>query len=56
MDAPKFTGGLGSMISEIIAEYELSSRIVRCGIKTCIDGKSGSLSYMRAKYGLSLII
>ncbi|MBI4550163.1 MAG: 1-deoxy-D-xylulose-5-phosphate synthase [Candidatus Omnitrophica bacterium] len=46
-------GGLGSLVSEIIAEKGLASRLVRCGIKGMPDGLSGSLAYLYEKHGLS---
>lgn len=46
-------GGLGSLVSEIVAERGLPCKVVRCGIKTMPGGISGSLGYMYRMYGLS---
>lgn len=46
-------GGLGSMVSEVIAEKGIACRLVRCGIEALADGLSGSLAYLRKKHGLS---
>ncbi len=37
------TGGVGSLVSEIIAEQGLNCRVIRCGVRTTPDGLSGSL-------------
>ena len=47
------TGGLGSLISELVATYGVNCRVLRCGIDGLSDGKVGSISYMRDKYKLT---
>lgn len=47
------SGGLGSLAAEIIAEANLSCRLVRCGVEPAVSGLSGSEAYMRHHYGLS---
>ncbi len=47
------TGGLGSWVSEVIAERGLATRLVRCGVKVLPDGLTGTKSYLRERYGLS---
>ena len=45
--------GLGSMISEIIAENNLMCKLIRCGFKTTPDGLTGSKNYIHKKNRLS---
>ena len=47
------TGGLGSLISEVIAEAGLTCRLVRCGVKTTPTGMTGSQEYMLRLHGLT---
>lgn len=53
VEAHFIEGGLGSLVSEVIAERGLSCRLVRCGVKALPDGVSGSQAYMYEKHGLS---
>ena len=47
-------GGLGSYVCEIVAEYKLKCRIVRCGVKnTSRDGILGNQIFMRNLHELS---
>jgi transketolase len=46
-------GGLGSLVSEIVAERGLSCRVDRCGIRRSVDGRSGSSAFLYGKHGLS---
>jgi transketolase len=46
-------GGLGSWVSEVVAEHGLGCRVVRCGIQESFNGISGSTAYMNDTYGLS---
>lgn len=46
------TGGLGSLIAEIIAENALSTRLIRCGIKKSSDGITGSEQFLLRKNNL----
>jgi transketolase len=43
------TGGVGSLVSEIVAEHGLACRVVRCGVKDTPDGVTGSHAYMRRR-------
>ena len=47
------TGGLGSFVSEVVAETGLACRIVRCGVKTTPTGITGSQEYMLRSHGLT---
>jgi len=46
------TGGLGSLVAEVLAENALRCRLVRCGVKTTPDGRVGSRHYMHKMHGL----
>ena len=46
-------GGVGSLITEIVAEHGLGSRVVRCGVKSLSKGLSGREDYFRDLHGLS---
>ena len=46
-------GGVGSLVSEIVAEHGLNCQVWRCGIRVTPDGISGSQNYMRRSHGLS---
>ncbi len=46
-------GGLGSIVSEVIAERGLACRLVRCGVRLATDGRSGSQRFFRERHGLS---
>ena len=53
VEAHYLIGGLGSLVSEIVAEHGLRCRVVRCGVGTMPVGRIGSDAYMSAQYGLS---
>jgi len=46
IEAHYLVGGLGSLVSEIIAERGIDCRIVRCAVKETPQGISGSQSYL----------
>jgi transketolase len=46
-------GGLGSLVAEILAEEGSSGRLVRCGFRLNLDGRSGSTAYLNARHGLA---
>jgi len=47
------TGGIGSLVAELIAERGLHSRLVRCAVDTLPSGITGSQRYLHHRYGLS---
>jgi transketolase len=47
------SGGLGSIVAEILAESAIRCRLVRLGVKDGPDGLSGSLTYLLQRHGLS---
>jgi transketolase len=53
VEAHSINGGLGSLVAEIIAERNLRSRLVRCGIRTLPNGISGTNAYLNALHCLS---
>ena len=53
VEAHYLVGGLGSLVSEVVAERHLDCRVVRCGVSTTPNGLSGSQSYLRHAHGLS---
>jgi transketolase len=53
VEAHYVVGGIGSLVSEIIAERGLGCRVVRCGVRTVPDGVSGSQGYLYGMHHLS---
>jgi transketolase len=53
VEAHYVTGGLGSLVSEIVAERGLACRVARCGVRVPVDGKCGSRAYLYERHGLS---
>lgn len=54
LEAHFIDGGLGSWVSEVIAEHqEVNSRLIRHGISDVPDGFSGSQKMLYEKYGIS---
>jgi transketolase len=47
------SGGVGSLVAEIIGERGLGCRLVRCAVSALPDGVSGSQRYLWERYGLS---
>jgi len=52
VEAHYVNGGLGSMISELVAEHGLHSAVLRCGIDSVPDGYSGSQAYFHRRFGI----
>ena len=53
VEAHYVVGGLGSLVSEVVAARGLRPRVVRCGVTTLTDGLTGSERYLWHKHGLS---
>jgi transketolase len=53
VEAHHVTGGLGSLVAEVIAEAGLGCRLVRCGVRGLPDGVSGSQRYLEDRHGIS---
>ena len=52
VEAHSIVGGLGSLVSEIVAEHGLGCRVVRCGVRSAPDGVGGSEAFLNARHGL----
>ena len=53
VEAHSIVGGLGSLVSEIVAEHGLACRVVRCGVRAGPDGTGGSETFLNARHGLN---
>ncbi len=53
VEAHYVSGGLGSLVAEVIAEREISCKLERCGVRDASDGRSGSPDYYLARHDLS---
>lgn len=53
VEAHSVTGGVGSLVAEIIAEHRLPCRLVRCGVRTVPSAPFGGQDYMQRVHGLS---
>ncbi len=47
------TGGLGSLVSEVVAESSITCRVVRCGVRDDLHTVIGTQSYLEREYGIS---
>lgn len=54
VEAHYVNGGLGSWVSEVIAERGLNCRLVRCGVKDTPDSLTGGQDYLQHRHGLSV--
>lgn len=52
VEAHYVTGGLGSLVSEVVAEHGLGCRVLRRGVDRTPRGETGSQSYLHAVWGL----
>lgn len=53
VEAHYVTGGLGSLLAEVIAEQGLGTRLLRAGVRGLPMGISGSRAYMQEQLGLT---
>jgi transketolase len=53
VEAHYLDGGLGSLVSEVVAERGLDCRVVRCGITRMPRAESGSRDHLLSLYGLT---
>ena len=53
VEAHYLVGGLGSLVSEIVAERGLGCRVVRCGVSTMPLGRVGSEAYLTGRHAVS---
>ena len=52
VEAHYLSGGLGSLVAEVIAEHGLGCRLVRCAVRTGADGIAGSQAFLQARHGI----
>jgi transketolase len=55
VEAHYVNGGLGSLVSELVAERDPGCRLVRCGVRGVTDGRSGSQEYLQRLHGLDRV-
>jgi len=53
LEAHYINGGIGSMISEIIAQNQINCKITRLAVSKQIEGKFGNNNFMHQKYNIS---
>lgn len=53
VEAHYITGGLGSLVSEIVAGTGLTCRVIRCGVARNPDALTGGQDYLHRTHGLS---
>jgi transketolase len=53
VEAHYATGGVGSLVAEVIAEHGVSCRLIRAGVTSPPVGLAGSLGFMHDQVGLS---
>ena len=53
VEAHYVSGGVGSLVAEVIAERRLPCRLERCAVREPSDGRSGSSDYYLSRHGLS---
>lgn len=53
LEAHYIHGGVGSLVSEVVAEGGLGCRVVRCGMSTMPRGTTGDAAFLYDRYGLS---
>lgn len=53
VEAHYINGGLGSLVSEFIAEKNFDCALVRCGVKSMPDGQTGSQKFLYQRFGIA---
>jgi transketolase len=51
-EAAYANGGLGSLVSEIVAEHGLATRVVRCAVREMPAGATGSQRWLEDRYAI----
>ncbi|MEA2371234.1 MAG: transketolase [Solirubrobacteraceae bacterium] len=51
-EAAYVNGGLGSLVSEVVAEHGLATRVVRCAVREMPAGATGSQRWLERRYGI----
>jgi len=52
-EAAYVNGGLGSLVSEVVAEHGLSAQVTRCAVHEMPSGATGSAAWLQERYGIS---
>jgi len=52
VESHSVTGGLGSLVAEVIADHGIGTRLLRLGVRSGSEGRSGSPAHMHAKHGI----
>lgn len=52
-EAAYVNGGLGSLVSEVVAEHGLATRVARCAVREMPSGATGSQRWLEDRYGIS---
>ena len=55
VEAHYVTGGIGSLVAELMTEGAVGSRLVRIGVGGQDDGRTGSEAYLNERHGLTAI-
>jgi transketolase len=53
VEAHYTTGGLGSLVSEVVAERGIACKVIRCGVSRLPDGRTGSEAWLHDVHGIS---
>jgi transketolase len=53
IEAHYVSGGLGSLVAEVIAEHGIACQITRCGVRSMPVGPTGSERFLLEQHGLS---
>lgn len=53
VEAHYVIGGLGSLVSEVVAARGLSCRVIKCGVTSSLGGSGGSEPHLLSAHGLS---
>jgi transketolase len=53
VEAHYATGGVGSLVCEVVAEHGIACRVARCAIRTMPRGDTGSLPFLLERHGIS---
>jgi transketolase len=52
-EAAYVNGGLGSLVSEVVAEHGLAARVTRCAVREMPSGATGSAAWLQERYAIS---
>jgi len=52
VEAHYAVGGLGSLVSEIVAERSLGCRVISCGVRGRPEGRTGTQAYLEDHHGI----